>query len=515
MKYFLLAQWVMENRSRNLIIHQIRMSPGVMSISFKEGASLVFHYKTSSPVLYFSEAKKNESFTSGQIWTNLNNTNLYDIEIADADRIITFKLRLKDIYQKVVESRLVFECMPPQANLILCQIENEKLVIQDALLKFTYADNPQRQILSGLIYESPRTNFKAEQETVVFPLMIKVEQQSDAAKREDDITVSQDRHSTLQSETQERSLTQQSGNIIACESVNDYFRQYYTQVIEQKELLQRKQKMVSKWKKELSKAEKKLAQQQIELVEAELEKTWLTYSELLKVNLQQIKKGDVSLQTTNYFDPDLQQISIPLKADKSPQDNLKYYLKKYHKAKQGREKIAVQIDKTQKDIGQIKKIQAILETDQWQDLEIEAVHAGEALAKLKQTDNLFRLPVNEHWEIIIGRKAKENDLITTQIGKPNDWWFHTRIYHGSHILLRNFHKNEPPNSLIELCCGLAAGFSKAKNSENVPVDYTQIRFVRKPRKSAPGLVTYTNHKTVFVDPIDVSSAKQILAAYEE
>ncbi len=482
MKYFLLAQWVKENRSRNLVIHQIRTSPSMLSISFKEGNSLVFHYKTSSPVLYFADSGKNAAHTSGQIWTNLNNANLYEIDIADADRIITFKLRLKDIYQKVIESRLIFECMPPQANLILCQLESDRLVIQDALLKFTYADNPQRQILSGLIYESPRTNFKAERETVEYPLMI--------------APASQDAP-------------------IACNTVNEYFWLYFTLIIEQKEQLQRKQKLISKWKKELTKAEKKLSQQQTELADAELENTWLTYSEMLKVNLKQINKGDSNLETINYFDPDMKMIIIPLKTDKSPQDNLKIYLKKYHKAKQGKEKIAVQIAKTMQDIEQIKKLQAILDTDKWQDLETETVHSGEALARLKQTDNLFRLPINEHWEIVIGRKAKENDLITTQIGKPNDWWFHTRIYHGSHILLRNFHKKEPPNSLIELCCGLAAAFSKAKNSENVPVDYTQIRFVRKPRKSAPGLVTYTSQKTVFVDPIDVAAAKQIIAVYEE
>jgi predicted ribosome quality control (RQC) complex YloA/Tae2 family protein len=478
MKYFLLAEWVKENSNTDLIINKVLITPGTLLISFNNNQNLIFHYKTSAPMLYFEKNEKSKVVSLPQIWSNLNNANLYGVEIADADRIVTFKIKLKDIYQKTLEYRLIFECMPPQSNLILCLLDNGKPIIQDALLKFTYADNPQRQILPALPYESPRTSFKPEVDTENYPIVIKP--------------------------------ADGSADVL-CHNMNEYFYNYYTLVIEQKEALQRKQRLFTKWSKELKKAEKKLALQQAESEEAELEKTWLTYCEMLKTNLGLIKKGDAGFETINYYDPEMQLIQIPLKTDKSPQDNLKYYLKKYHKAKQGKEKILEQMAKTRKDIEQLKNVLLLFESDQWTRLDIDTGKTGDALVKLKQTDNLFRLPVDEHWEIIIGRKAKENDLITTQIGKPMDWWFHTRIYHGSHILLRNFHKKEPPNNLIELCCGLAAWFSKARNSENVPVDYTQIRFVRKPRKSAPGFVTYTNHKTVFVDPIDVNVAKKILA----
>ncbi|MDP2172768.1 MAG: NFACT RNA binding domain-containing protein, partial [Candidatus Cloacimonadaceae bacterium] len=114
------------------------------------------------------------------------------------------------------------------------------------------------------------------------------------------------------------------------------------------------------------------------------------------------------------------------------------------------------------------------------------------------------------FEIVIGRKASENDFVTTQLGRPHDWWFHTRIYHGAHVLLRNFHKKEPTGETIRLCCSLAAWYSKAKFSTNVPVDYTQIRFVRKPRKSAPGYVTYSNHHTYFASPMDIRAVREAL-----
>jgi len=89
------------------------------------------------------------------------------------------------------------------------------------------------------------------------------------------------------------------------------------------------------------------------------------------------------------------------------------------------------------------------------------------------------------------------------LAKPDDWWFHTRIYRGTHIILRNYKRKELPETLKILCCRLAAYFSKAKKSSNIPVDYTQIRYVRKPRGSVAGYVTYKNQKTLYVDPLSM------------
>ncbi len=111
---------------------------------------------------------------------------------------------------------------------------------------------------------------------------------------------------------------------------------------------------------------------------------------------------------------------------------------------------------------------------------------------------------------MVGRKARENDFVTTQLAQPHDWWFHTRIYRGSHILLRCFRKTDPSPELLNLCCSLAAWYSKARFSINVPVDYTQVRYVRKPRKSAPGFVTYTSHHTVFAEPKDLRTVRSEL-----
>jgi predicted ribosome quality control (RQC) complex YloA/Tae2 family protein len=480
MKYFMLAQWVMENRNVSLTAEKICLSEANLIVVFKGVSSLVLHFRTSNPFPWFADSKTVDTVAANHLWQGLQNSELYSVRMSDADRIMHFRFRYRDIYQNQVEQVLVFECMPPQGNVILCRPESGKLIIHDAINKYTYADNPQRQILSGLPYETPRTGFAPGSEEVDFPLEV---------------------------------IPADGSAPILCNYVNDYFRSYYELVILQRETAQKKQKLLSHWQKELTKAEKKLALQQKELQEAEQEKTWLAYSEMLKVNLKQMKKGDSYLEAVNYSDSEMRTVRVPLKPELGPQENLKFYLKKYSKARLGRQKISLQMENTGKDIAEIKSILDLFDSDKWQELETGSSKSAETLKKLKQTDSLLRLTINEDWEIVIGRKAKENDLLSTQIGKPNDWWFHTRIYHGSHVLLRNFHKKEPSPQLMELCCGLAAWFSKARNSENVPVDYTQIRYVRKPRKSAPGFVTYTNQKTVFVDPVDVNSAREILSHY--
>lgn len=480
MKYFMLAQWVKENAQQKLQIESINLSSGEAVIAFKTRKYLVFHYKTSSPLLYFTDKLNPHQQTGQNIWQFLSNADFSQIEIAEQDRIITFHIRLKDIYQKQTEYRLIFECMPPQANLIICTLEQDKLYIKEALNKYTYADNPQRQILAGLQYETPRTNFSPQAEEISYPLTIKPAMEGDA---------------------------------VSCRTMNEYFYHYQKLVLDQKVQLQQKQALQSKWQKELVKAEKKLSQQVKELAEADLLQTWLTYSELIKVNLPKMKKGDSILEAVNYYDPELRPILIPLLQDKNPQENLNFYVKKYRKAKIGKAKIAEQLNKTRADIAQILEVLSYFDTEQWRDLEGGSELPHKAITKIRQSENLLKLAVNDDWEILIGRKAKENDLISTQIGKSADWWFHTRIYHGSHVLLRNFHKKEPPYELVDLCCSLAAWFSKARHSENVPVDYTQIRYVRKPRKSAPGFVTYSNHKTVFANPIDISIAREIITKY--
>lgn len=153
------------------------------------------------------------------------------------------------------------------------------------------------------------------------------------------------------------------------------------------------------------------------------------------------------------------------------------YLKKYHKAKNGLQIITKNLAQTDAEIEKIKDLIAKAEKGELPDSGIlPSKPTGHKIVQNAiLADKILKLKINDEFQILIGRRAKENDYLTTQLARPYDYWFHCRIYHGAHIVLKCLKKTEPSPQLIELCCNLAAWFSKAKFSTNVPVDYLERR----------------------------------------
>jgi predicted ribosome quality control (RQC) complex YloA/Tae2 family protein len=102
---------------------------------------------------------------------------------------------------------------------------------------------------------------------------------------------------------------------------------------------------------------------------------------------------------------------------------------------------------------------------------------------------------------LIGKNADNNDLLTFKFARKYDIWLHAQGVSGSHVVIRLPNKTtDPPMDIIKQAASIAAYFSSAKNSAMVPVNYTSVRYVRKPRKSSPGTALITNSKTIFVEP---------------
>ena len=105
------------------------------------------------------------------------------------------------------------------------------------------------------------------------------------------------------------------------------------------------------------------------------------------------------------------------------------------------------------------------------------------------------------YTVLVGRNNKENDYLTLKFANKNDIWFHTKDFHGSHTILKlDNNLPYPSNDILVKVAELAAKHSKAQNSSNVPVDYCEVKFVKKPSGSKPGMVVYTNNKTLNVTP---------------
>lgn len=468
MKYYYLKAWEQEIEQVSRSIEALVYQPELLTLSFKQGIKLCIVLSSRDAFPFFSR----DFLMADQakpLWPILVNTQCRKISLAEGDRILYLDLIHRDIYQQQLNYVLIAELISPKPNLILAIRNGGELKIHDAIHKYGYADNPHRQILPGWPYLPPQQQhaFPPEAIPTTFP---------------------------------------DGGS-----SCNAYFQWHYHQVFSKQQDQDWGLHQKSILNQQLQKLNKKLEKQKSELSEAGQADYFLACAEGIKPNLANIQNGQTCLSTTNYLDPALGEISIPLLKDKPPRDNLKYYLKKYHKAKHGLARIQENIMGTQREIDELKALLQRVENGEILALNLDKKDdAGSIRVKENQLNKLLQYKVNDDWQIVIGRKAKENDFITTQLAKPHDWWFHSRIYHGAHVLLRCLRKKDPDDRLIELCASLAAWYSKAKFSTNVPVDYTQIRFVRKPRKSAPGFVTYTNFHSVYASPLDIRAVREKL-----
>ncbi len=265
----------------------------------------------------------------------------------------------------------------------------------------------------------------------------------------------------------------------------------------------------------LDKYNKRLVSITTKLKECDEMDKFKLYGELITANLYHLSNThSSSIELENYYDNN-NLISIPLDTKYSPSTNAKRYFKKYSKLKNAFQIVSEQKIETEKEIDYIGSIVYELENsstlEDVQDIfeEIsENVIFKEKLKKKekknkvskKKKQQLFS-PIEyeiDDFKIYVGRNNKENDWLTLSFANKNDIWFHTKDIHGSHVILK---VDKPINDdIIVKCAEIATRHSKAKNSSNVPVDYCLVQFVKKPHGAKPGMVIFTNNKTLNVKP---------------
>ena len=239
------------------------------------------------------------------------------------------------------------------------------------------------------------------------------------------------------------------------------------------------------------------------------------YGELITANLYRLSNThSPSIELENYYDNN-NLISIPLDTKYSPNINAKRYFKKYSKLKNAFQIVSEQKIETENELNYIESIVYELENcstlEEIQDIfeEIsENVIFKEKLSKKEKKKKISKKkkqqtfsPIEyeiDGFKIFVGRNNKENDWLTLTFANKNDIWFHTKDIHGSHVIL----KADKPidDDILVKCAEIAAKHSKAKNSSNVPVDYCLVQFVKKPHGAKPGMVIFTNNKTLNVKP---------------
>ncbi len=257
-----------------------------------------------------------------------------------------------------------------------------------------------------------------------------------------------------------------------------------------------------------SRISRKIAAQKSDLKRCENKDKCRIYGELLKANIYRINKGDESVRVVNYYSESGEEIDIPLNSALSPADNAQKYFKDYKKLCVAERTLASLIEKSELELQYIDSVfDALSRAESLQDISIIREElsqggyirrSGNKVAKPKETAPLEYI-TDDGFIVLSGKNNLQNDKLTTKIADKRDLWFHTKNIHGSHVILKLNGKEATEQSIIQ-AASIAAYNSKAKNSSGVPVDYTEVKNVKKPSGAKPGMVIYTTNNTVYVTP---------------
>ena len=263
---------------------------------------------------------------------------------------------------------------------------------------------------------------------------------------------------------------------------------------------------------------RKIANQEKELT-ATLDRDRLReLGDIITSNFYQMERGMARLRAVDFYDPEGKEIDIKLDPLLTPQQNAAKYYKDYNKAKTAEAMLTIQLEKGRKELDYLNSVlESISLAEGERDLlEIrqELTDTGYLRRQGKAKERNKRLaskPMefrsSTGMRISVGKNNTQNDLLTCKLAGKNDIWFHTQKIHGSHVILWTDGGQPDLQSLNEAAV-LAAWFSQGRDSGKVPVDYTPVRYVKKPGGARPGMVIYTTYETAQVAP-DGELAKRL------
>lgn len=474
------------------------------------------------------------------------------------ERVVTLTVLASDEMGERSRFTLVWEGMPRRANLILCDRDGR---IIDCLRRVDLEAEQDRQVLPGLFYRLPTRQNKrsplsvTEEEfaallgraapdapldawlldtfTAISPLVAR--ELTVRACGSTDAPASQgnalwDVFSRWQRDVNENTFTptliKRNGSLAdftygpvtqygtyAETEIYDSFSHLLDDFYEKREQAERvKQKgrdLLKTATTARDRVRRKLAAQEKELA-ACLDRDHLRIcGELITANLYRMERGQSRLTAQNYYDENCADVDIPLDVRLSPQENAARYFKQYAKAKTAEKYLTAQLQRGREELQYLESVlqelaQAESEQD-FNDIRTELTDGGYLRGRGKKQPGFQRASKPREFRssaglrILVGRNNRQNDRLTTKDADKRDIWLHTQKIHGSHVILCTGGAEPDEQSLME-AASLAAYFSQAQGSTKVPVDYTPVKFVKKPAGAKPGMVVYTTYQTMLADP---------------
>lgn len=310
------------------------------------------------------------------------------------------------------------------------------------------------------------------------------------------------------------SLMQVSRAESACELLDEF----YSQRDRFERIKQKAQDMFRLLTSLSERIARRTANQRQELAECADREQLKICGDLVMTNLYAVQKGQTELRCVNFYGENNDDIIIELDPRLTPSQNAQKYYKEYRKADTAEKKLRELIvlgEEEQRYIDSVLDSLTRAETDsditQLREELAEQGYIRRRGGKAKAERSLppLRFISDDGYTILVGRHNRQNDRLTLKDSQKHDIWLHTHDITGSHtVIITN--GQTPPDSTISQAARLAAYHSKGRLSAQVPVDYTLIKYVKKPVGAKPGMVIFTNQRTLYVRP-DGEEAKRLRA----
>lgn len=239
--------------------------------------------------------------------------------------------------------------------------------------------------------------------------------------------------------------------------------------------------------------------------------------DLISANLYRLKKGMNSFTCVNFYDENGGEVLVELDPSLTPSQNMQKYYGGYRKADTAEKRLKIQIAQGESELKYIESVsdalsRAATENDVNELREELAEQGYIRIPRSKQKPPKAAPPISftspDGYEILVGRNNKQNDILTLKTAEKTDIWLHTKDITGSHVIIRA-RGEEVPDETIYYAARIAAAYSSAKNSSQVPVDYVPAKLVKKPAGAKPGMVIFTGNKTLYVTPLDPNDERTL------
>jgi predicted ribosome quality control (RQC) complex YloA/Tae2 family protein len=486
---------------------------------------------------------------------------LEDITQPPMERVLDFSFLCTDEFGEAVHRHLVIEIMGRNSNLVLCGDDGR---IIDCVRRVDYEMSAQRQVLPGLFYHLPPRQDKLDPTAATLEEISSLLTAIDGPVRPDGFLmdhfaglpplICRELVSRCDPELEDLNALSPSGRYGFAAYLKQEFSKIgqegapyllvkngapwdftylpilqYGPLVESRRQesfsqlldlfyakrdaaarMKSKSQAITKTVSNLkSRAARKLENQKKELAATADRDALRIQGELVTANLYRIQRGQTKLVAENYYDPDLREIEIPLSPLLSPQQNAAKYFKDYNKAKNAETYLTEQIAKGQVELeylGSILEELSRAETEKdLTEIRQELISGGylrntEKKKSMKvQPSKPMEFVSTAGLRIRVGRNNSQNDLLTLKSSFKSDLWLHTQKIHGSHVIVSLEGGQIDEESLLE-AAKLAAYYSQAREGQNVPVDYTIVKNVKKPAGAKPGMVIYDHYNTIYVTP---------------